>query len=431
MDLPSRDIIERLDEEGNVLCKLQVEMPTSAVDRFQASSISRPQENSTDIYGRLQNIIHRGKETPVTEKVDTTPPSTFQPKVPPTQGVSFAKISCAGEDEDVDPGSSEVIVSWEPDDAATTKGTHQQFPIKESETDAALRETLINYASGDLTPVVAHMDLDDVRDSEDELTRDDAPYESGDSRISTDSESDGEDSPDDEYGRTTSRILSDDYVAQMRALEERLRAKIMVNNGQDASPEIPADDGLKAPSATSMEKPTDKPVREGGRFAEKLDVQEAPQLPVSDDAALALKRETQSLPSAASKPRVSKIKTTRSNSNAPQDAPTDQTRHTEIRSLAPQIPTLHADKIIERPLKFRDDQNTQQPGVPPAPGADDPALLDLEMRREYHRLRARQIQREGGFMRPEEEKAEIPLTEAEGGPKKMSRFKAARLGKEF
>jgi unconventional prefoldin RPB5 interactor 1 len=38
------------------------------------------------------------------------------------------------------------------------------------------------------------------------------------------------------------------------------------------------------------------------------------------------------------------------------------------------------------------------------------------------------IQRQGGFLK-EEESEVVPLTEEEGGPKKISRFKAARLAK--
>jgi unconventional prefoldin RPB5 interactor 1 len=43
-------------------------------------------------------------------------------------------------------------------------------------------------------------------------------------------------------------------------------------------------------------------------------------------------------------------------------------------------------------------------------------------------MRNRMIQRQGGFMK-EEESEVVPFTEDEGGPKKMSRFKAARLAR--
>lgn len=58
----------------------------------------------------------------------------------------------------------------------------------------------------------------------------------------------------------------------------------------------------------------------------------------------------------------------------------------------------------------------------------DPQLLHQEVATEYHKMRNRMIQRQGGFAK-EEETEIVPYTEEEGGPKKMSRFKAARLAR--
>jgi unconventional prefoldin RPB5 interactor 1 len=80
------------------------------------------------------------------------------------------------------------------------------------------------------------------------------------------------------------------------------------------------------------------------------------------------------------------------------------------------------------------------PRYPPAdcstelsdPDGLDPALLSQEVAMKYHHMRNRMIQREGGFMPREEELERVPLTEEEGGSgKKVSRFKAARLGKRL
>jgi unconventional prefoldin RPB5 interactor 1 len=62
------------------------------------------------------------------------------------------------------------------------------------------------------------------------------------------------------------------------------------------------------------------------------------------------------------------------------------------------------------------------------PDALDPQILHQEVAIEYHRIRNRMIQKQGGFMK-EEESEFVPLTEEEGGPKKLSRFKAARLAR--
>ena len=77
------------------------------------------------------------------------------------------------------------------------------------------------------------------------------------------------------------------------------------------------------------------------------------------------------------------------------------------------------DSIIERDVPII---------APTEPDDFDPAILQQEIRTEYYRTRNRMIQKQGGFMKnDEEENGIIPFSEEEGGPKKMSRFKAARL----
>ncbi|PBP27654.1 hypothetical protein BUE80_DR001467 [Diplocarpon rosae] len=58
----------------------------------------------------------------------------------------------------------------------------------------------------------------------------------------------------------------------------------------------------------------------------------------------------------------------------------------------------------------------------------DPQLLHQEVASDYHKIRNRMIQRQGGFLKKEESEV-VPFTEEEGGPKKVSRFKAARLSR--
>ena len=65
---------------------------------------------------------------------------------------------------------------------------------------------------------------------------------------------------------------------------------------------------------------------------------------------------------------------------------------------------------------------------PVEPDEFDPHLLHQEVATEYHKMRNRMIQKQGGFMK-EDESEIVPFTEEEGGPKKVSRFKAARLAR--
>lgn len=56
----------------------------------------------------------------------------------------------------------------------------------------------------------------------------------------------------------------------------------------------------------------------------------------------------------------------------------------------------------------------------------DPTIHRQEVATEFHRMRTRMIQQQGGFVETEEEGALVPLNE-EGEKRKVSRFKAARM----
>ena len=67
--------------------------------------------------------------------------------------------------------------------------------------------------------------------------------------------------------------------------------------------------------------------------------------------------------------------------------------------------------------------------TPQAPSFEDieSRIHKQEIATEYHQLRSKMIQRQGGFVEERElEQEKVPLPEDMGG-KKISRFKAARL----
>lgn len=252
------------------------------------------------------------------------------------------------------------------------------IPANESPEDAALRRQMIQYNMSEVNNIVAEMNLDD---------------EAGDASYS---DADGEDGPDDssldededKFGRTKRRVLSDDYLAEMRALEKKLNAKAIQNVGPNTPPEAATlasghekEEQPPTQSTTDCTKKAPKsPATKAVRFAEDLDIQSIPPPPT----------------------------------NAPPPPPTT--------SQAPTPPgSIHANKIIERPYSTTSTAPTE-------PDEFDPALLEQEVKTEYHKMRNRMVQRQGGFTAPEDG-PEVPLTEAEGGPKKMSRFKAVRLGR--
>lgn len=266
------------------------------------------------------------------------------------------------------------VVDGFPENAAL----HQQpvIPANESPEDAALRRQMIQYNMSEVNNIVAEMNLDDEAS--------DASYSDGDGEEIPDDSSLDED--EDKFGRTKRRVLSDDYLAEMRALEQRLNAKAIQNVGPNAPPEASTlasgheteAQPLIQPKSNGISKASKPPTTKAVRFAEELDIQPSPP--------------------------------------SPPNAPQPTTPH-------PPTPPkhIHANTIIERP--YSSTSNT-----PTEPDEFDPALLRQEVKTEYNQLRNRMIQRQGGFTAPEDG-PEVPLTEAEGGPKKLSRFKAARLGK--
>ncbi|KAI9715460.1 MAG: hypothetical protein M1812_005936 [Candelaria pacifica] len=228
--------------------------------------------------------------------------------------------------------------------------------------------------------------------------------------------------------------------------------------------------------------------RKGVRFAQELDISSTPEarteyMPHSEDDESAVpaindavieRRSHVAKPSSASSSsspatqhKVSRFKSSRSqtdsatvDSRVPNATPPTPTRHNEM--LSEHSPPLNGSMPLRSPAAGRtssspDPTAHQHPGVPQIrqppegpPGktlsgdiierprtetkgtASEPedldgALLHQQVTTEYHQMRNRMIQREGGF-KPREDEEIVPLTEEEGGSrKKISRFKAARL----
>lgn len=253
------------------------------------------------------------------------------------------------------------------------------IPANESPEDAALRRQMIQYSMSEVNNIVAEMNLEDEAS--------DASYSDAGSEEIPDDSSVDED--EDKFGRTKRRVLSDEYLTEMRVLEQKLDAKAIQNVGPNAPLEASASvssHGMEERPPTQStsngaKKAPKPPATKGVRFADELDIQPSP-------------------PSPASAPPPT----------------TNQNRPTPRKAI-------HANTVIERPY------SSASSTTPAEPDEFDPALLQQEVRTEYHKMRNRMIQRQGGFTAPEDDGAEVPLTEAEGGPKKMSRFKAARLGR--
>lgn len=253
------------------------------------------------------------------------------------------------------------------------------IPTNEAPEDAALRQDMIQYNMGEVGAIVAELDFD-----EDETTNSDD--ESGGEDYDGSSVEDEED----QFGRTRRRVLTNGYLAEMQKLQERLKNIGPLSTRGDVplanSGDLNLEHSQNAVSNDSPQLPSPLAKKEV-RFANELDIQDAH-----------TKATTNPLLSA-------------SHASKPPDVHRKPT---------------HTPKVIERPF-----MTSTSSSKPNEPDEYDPALIHQEVMTEYHRMRNHVIQRQGGFNArdEDEESGEVPLTEAEGGPRKLSRFKAARLGK--
>ena len=327
--------------------------------------------------------------------------------------------------------------------ASPTLVTSPVIPECESPEDAALRRQMLRYNMSEVGAVVAELNIDeDTDDDDDDNDYDDQDEEvdfseDGHARLeeSDDDDVDDDDDDEDEHGRSSSRFITEDYLTEMQALEQKLQARAMINAGLNGT--ALAGMGATTPSQpfhrTSLANGNGSPPKarlngdgssskaKGVRFAEELDIQSPPkpgEKPVVERTAL-------SPPDADAAPQQQKkVSRFKAAQQIAKQADSKTPEHPEI-SNHPNIkkPPINASTIVERPYN--------PSARPPEPDDLDPALLQQQVSNEYHRLRNRMIQREGGFTKPDE-RAEMPideLPESEGGTgRKISRFKAARLG---
>ena len=450
--LPFTEILEELDEDDNVICTLHLCLGVRSLTVFVASTISKPGETEPQLMEALRKagVDELPKAPNRLEEPDSHSDKSSREQMAPTEADNLIQSPAATDQKNVEPRQTNAStsdsqkrpkgpqknVSFANDTKVDSnhktiapksrslahntmsnqssrtnsprvtkvlgKEIHQMSPMStveskaetateapftpviptnESPEDAILRQQMIQYNMEEIGAVVAELDLDEegISYSDDEDEDEDYPNDNG-----------SVEEDEDQFGRTRRRVLTDDYMAEMRALEKRLKnigpnaeiGNIVAVNGNEE--ERSFTDANQPDGTHELPKP---PPRKGVRFAPSLDVQEAPPPPTVNS----LTQEAGVVPKTPPKP--------------------------------PSNPRRTA--LNERPYAPTTDTST----TAPEPDEYDPALLQQEVATEYHKMRNRMIARQGGFMAQDEEKAEVPLSEAEGGRKKVSRFKAARLGK--
>ncbi|KFY44758.1 hypothetical protein V494_01328 [Pseudogymnoascus sp. VKM F-4513 (FW-928)] len=473
--LPLTEIIEELDDEGNVI---SYKTNTPGSEKQQLLDVLRQAgvtEDEIQARGLEPADVSEVEEDDATKPLPTTSEASpkesthaatedaapIRPSMQPRKkSVTFTEDTKPG--PSTEPSETEVRVAEimslskaQNEPLPSTGPDAPVVPTSETEEEAALRREMLQYSMSEIGAVVAELDLE----SGSEWSEDDEGYD--------DEFSDGDDD-EDSYGRSTRKVVDDDLHQRMRELEEKLGVRMMQNLGpkpsSDVSTErsepdagiaqikITQEDVDRAAKLQSPDEPAEgegKAVnkgKKGVRFADDIDVSPAPETkpvtkptpakptvvpaPISDIV------ERQPVAVAAPAPptakKVSRFKSSRQANPVqafiPPQPPVQSSRSERTVPTGPENATL-ATQVVERDV-------VESNGVS-EPDELDPGLLHQEVSTEFHRVRNLMIQREGGFKKKEPEVDDdgnileyADEYDDEGRPKKVSRFMAARLGRQ-
>ncbi len=459
--LPITDIIEELDEDDNVVqFRLQTggDVQPHVLDALKKAGVDKIAETDAD----LSQDAPASSAAETDKKTEDAPPSKQTPKPDPTdavqappssqspssrKSVSFAEDTKPGHEEDNTlPLSSNAHMLEELMRQAREQEAMDMskavIPENESPDDSTLRREMLNYSMSEIGPVVAELELDE-----------DGSDDGNDWDMMEDEDEEDDDDDEDELGRSKHSAITDDYIKRMQELEKRLAAQPAFAAHLPRStvqPPTPPDAGIgqievvkeTAPS-TAEAAPPRQP--KSVKFASKLDVAgEAPKPAPKAKMSMTAVNPVGDI--------VEKTRTVPEITEEDPDAPPKRvSRFKKERAAAPTAPAATSATLPPGPLQLRPKFESQAPEIPePAPPEGevlaskvvernvssepaepddmDDALLYQAAAAEYQRLRSKLIHKQGGFLK-EEEQPTIPLDEAEGGPPRMSRFKAARLAK--
>lgn len=445
-DFPMTEIVEELDEDGNVI----------------SSSTATPGDQAPEL---LELLKKAGvKDIPDNLKSNTQAESKSEDESSST--VRQDQEEASGKPNSQETNRSSVTSSQEKPTESKPVTENQEIPITEideSPEDAKLRHEMLQYGLDEVGAVVAELELDE--DGSDISVDDDYDAFAYDE----------EDEEEDEYGRSTRSVLNEDYHRQMRELEAKLNARGMWNMGKDTG-SLPADvqKELEQPSVVRVEKSaesTDKPIPENKpkkkvAFAESLDIAPAPksptvekktalrqsEVPVLSDAvverteSVAKSSTTNNAPKKISRFKSART-TTSESSTRPFEAPSSLRK--PITSTSPSLPLFPARSSEPKPFsqpisditdehspasrgpegkilanKLVEHEVSQGAAIPPELDEIDEQIHRKEIASEFYRMRNNRIQQNGGFVREEPEMVPIETEEA---PRRVSRFRAARM----
>lgn len=466
--LPITDIIEELDEEDNVVnYRLQSGGDTAnkVVDALKKAGIQEKDIPETEDEAETNNAKQesaatdtKGKDKESEDKLAlNTKPTTLASESAPAdasptmkKSVSFAEDTKSGHGQVEEPKTRaaaklEDIMKTAKEQESMDMST-AVIPEDESEEDKQMRREMLEYSMSEIGPVVAELQLEEGDFDDDD-----------DWDFDEDESDEDEDDEEDELGRSKHSVLDSDYIARMQELEKRLGVqsafavdhsetkpskKSIEGIGQIAvvkevvsETAPPAEPRLKEKKSVSFAPTLDIAPETVSKPAPSLVKSDKPKIdPFGDIVEKTADLEIAEAPEPTPK-RVSRFKKERA-VGVPLEAPATgllplgphQVPASFIQSqrIVPAEPTPPEDltlaaAVVERPT----------PAEVPEPDDMDDVLVYQAAAVEYNRKRNNIIQQQGGFVEREfgEEDGLVPLDEELGGPKKMSKFKAARLAK--
>ena len=403
-----------------------VPAPSTSLPTFTAGSNSGPASNPE-------------KEPAKLPQSSSTPKRNSKASVTPKKSVSFAndvqvetfeKPKALQDDVsnwNLPPGSK----VYEIDDETEEILEKAVVPDTDTPEEAALRKEMLQYGLSEVNDAVAELELEDDEDTDEDYD----DYDGYDSEVSD---------AEDKYGRSTRRVLSDDYVQEMRELEKKLNARMLENIGPSSEVLDKAgdartlrvrddDDFEQSMTTAAPDSPDAEASRKNVRFvgdSNKSDAQQPaaePSVPIKlpptiSDTIVERAPSAPQPPSAPAKPaKVSRFKSARSTANGP-----PAMLPTPVVPEPPPVPTGPSGSVLANTVA----EHTPHPSEPQAPDEFDPVMHNREITAEYHKLRNKMIQQQGGFKSTEEDEDDPLVEERNGTTKRVSRFKAAKLKAE-
>ncbi|KAL7812963.1 Prefoldin subunit domain-containing protein [Trichoderma aethiopicum] len=466
---PIMDIVEELDDDDNVI-SFRVNRPGETLGSVEAllnqAGVTDDAEPRPGKEDTASNSIVDHQEPPSQPKsqeaasVASPKPPSPKPEYEPKKTVSFS--------DDTKPAQEpEPEISWRAKRVKEIMGTAKEqedismraavIPKDESPEDAALRQQMLRYGMSEVGAVVAELELeegdsDEISDLDEELDDDYDDY-------------DDEEDDEDQYGRYQGSVVTDEYRRRMLQLEKKLGIKshaakkaktvtdedgsedddndegigrIVVNREAQASSSSTVTNAAPLKSNLKERQSSDSEAKKGVRFAASLDIApetETPASVVSEKKDLVeplsdiVERSSSSRPSkqptaqpAKRASRFKKSKDTTETASAVPKGPLD-IRPKFMDDPLPPVPTgpegvTIADTLVER----------ESTTAAIAPDEVNDLMTHQEVADEYQRMRKKFIQREGGFLKPDESPIKPVRNELEEQP--TSRFRAARLSRQ-